>query len=399
METFTTKILKLDNQGRGIAYLNNKITFIPYALKDEEVEIKITKEHSKYIEAKLVKVIKPSLKRIKPLCPYYEECGGCSFQHLNYEDYLSLKKSLLEDVFRKNLDINLDIMVIKNPHPYNYRNKMSLKIINGCYGYYESQTNNLVKIDKCFIVDSAINDFLKAIPLINLKNGYITIRVNETKELLIIINSKDKLDFPKVLKNYNIRGIIQNDKLIYGNDYFIETVNNYKFRVNYNSFFQTNNYINNELLKLLNDNIPSGLKILDLFCGVGSLGLSLGAKAREVLGIEIVPEAVLNAKDNAKLNNLSNTDFICEDALKISLNNYKNFDLTIVDPPRSGLNKKTIDNLNSKYLIYISCDPITLVRDLKLLSAYHIVKIYMLDMFSYTSHVECFVKLEKRHCY
>jgi len=396
METFITKIIKLDNQGRGITYLNNKITFVPFTLKDEEVEIKIIKEHAKYIEAKSIKVISSSPQRTKPICPYYEECGGCSFQHLEYEDYLKIKKSLLVDILKKYLNLELDIITIKNPEPYNYRNKISLKVVNGHYGYYESQTNNLVNVKKCFIVDETINDFLKVIPLINLKNGYITIRVNREKELLIIITSQDKLDFSQVLNNYKIKGIIQNHKLIHGEDYFIETINDYQFKINYNSFFQTNNYINSELLKILADNIPNNLNILDLFCGVGSLGLSVAAKAKQVLGIEIIPEAILNAKENAKLNNLSNTNFMCEDALKVSPNKYKGIDLIIVDPPRSGLNTKIINNLNSQYLIYISCDPMTLVRDLKLLTNYHVTKVYMLDMFSYTSHVECFVKLERK---
>jgi 23S rRNA (uracil1939-C5)-methyltransferase len=393
-----TKIIKLDNQGRGITYLNNKIVFVPYTLINEEVEIEIIKEHANYMEGKLVKIITPSSKRIKPLCPYYEECGGCSFEHLNYNYYLETKKNLLANIFKKHLNLDLDIEVIKNHQPYNYRNKISLKVINGNYGYYESQTNNLIAIKECLIVDENVNNFLKVIPLINLKNGYITIRVNTQKELLVIIDTKDKLDFNKVRNDYNIKGIIVNDKLVYGQDYFIETINNYKFKINYNSFFQTNNYVNSELLKILDDNVPNNLNVLDLFCGVGSLGLSVANKSKTVTGIEIIPEAILNAKENAKLNSLGNTNFLCTDALKAPLNKYPSIDLTIVDPPRSGLNNKIIDSLNSQYLIYISCDPITLVRDLRLLTKYQIIKLYMLDMFSYTGHMETFVKLEKKHC-
>lgn len=396
MRTHITKIIKLDNQGRGITYLNNKIVFVPYTLIDEEVEIEIIKEYKNYIEGKLVKIITPSPKRVKPLCPYYEECGGCSLEHLNYNNYLETKKTLLTDIFKKHLNLDLDIEVIKNPQPYHYRNKMSLKVVSGNYGYYESQTNNLIAIKECLIVDESINNFLNAIPLINLKNGNITIRVNNKKELLIIINTKDKLNFTKIINNYNIKGIIVNDKLVYGEDYFIETINNYKFKVNYNSFFQTNNYINSELLRVLDDNIPNNLNILDLFCGVGSLGLSVANKSKAVTGIEIIPEAILNAKENAELNNLGNTKFVCTDALKASLNKYPGVDLTIVDPPRSGLNNKIVDSLDSQYLIYISCDPITLVRDLKLLTKYQITKLYMLDMFSYTNHIETFVKLIKK---
>ncbi len=385
---------KMDHQGRGIAKIQGKIVFIPYALIGEKVEIKIVKEYAKYMEAEILKIITPSSQRIEPKCPYYMDCGGCNLQHLDYQEYLNIKKDQIKDIFKRYLSLDIDPIIIGNSNPYNYRNKISLKIENGKIGFYQNRSNKLIEIKECLIVDKNINRILKGIKI---KNGNLVIRTNFNKELILIINSKDKIKFEELIKKYNIIGVIQNNKIIYGKDYLIEEINGFKFKINYNSFFQTNNYINGKLLEILNKSIPSNLNVLDLFCGVGSLGLSIANKSKTITGIEIIPEAILNTQDNAKLNNITNSSFICEDALKLNLRDYRDMDIIVVDPPRSGLNSNIIKSISSKYLIYISCDPMTLTRDLKeLLKKYNIENLYVLDMFSFTSHVECFIKLVKK---
>lgn len=397
MKKIVVTIEKLDHQGRGISHIDGKIVFIPFTLPTEKVEIEVVKEYPRYIEAKLVKITSSSLKRVVPKCAYYETCGGCDLQHMEYIDTIDYKKDKIINILSKYSNIDIIPEVITAENPYNYRNKISLKIIKGKYGFYENKSNKLIEIKRCEIVDETINKFLNDLDFLHIKNGIITIRVNSNKELLLSITSTDKLETYIIVKRHNIIGIIKNHEVVYGKDSFIEEINKNKYKVNYDSFFQTNNYINQELTRILNDNVADNLTVLDLFCGVGSLGLSVANKSKKVIGVEIIANAIKNAKENALLNNIKNTEFFCEDISKIDLTKYKDVDLVIADPPRLGLSVKMIEQINSKQLIYISCDPMTLARDLKDLSdKYKVEKVYILDMFPYTKHIECFVKLVKQ---
>ncbi len=397
MKKIIVIIEKLDHQGRGMASIDGKVVFVPFTLPDEKVEIEIVREYPRYIEAKVIKITKPSLNRVEPKCAYYETCGGCDLQHMEYKDTVNYKQEKIINIMSKYSGIAITPELVVDDSPYNYRNKISLKIIKGRCGFYENKSNKLIEIKRCEIVDETINNFLKDLDLLSMKNGIITIRVNTKKELLLSITSTDKLNISELVEKHHIVGIVKNHETIYGENYFIEELGKYKYKVSYDAFFQTNTFVNQKLIKLLEDNAPENLNILDLFCGVGSLGLSIANKAKKITGIEIVSSAIKNAKENALLNNIENAEFLCEDILNIDLEKYKDTDLIIVDPPRMGLSEKIIKQINSKYLIYISCDPMTLARDLKeLKSNYEIENFYILDMFPYTKHVECFVKLIKK---
>ena len=393
------KIERLDDLGRGIGYVDGIITFVPSTIPGDIVDAKITKQHKKYKEAEVVRYLKFSEQRIPAPCPFFADCGGCTLQPLPYEDTIKYKVTKVKNLFLKK-GVSINPQVITNPKPYNYRNKISLKIIDGQIGFYQVMSNNLVNITECLIRDKALNKCLKLLSSFNIKNGNIVIRCNQKGEILIIITSKDQLniasDFLK--KHLNLRGIIINNKLVYGADYFMEEINGIQYKVSYDAFFQVNPYVASQLFAIIKNNINPGDKVVDLYSGVGTLSLNAALVAERVFGIEIVENAVEDAQYNALINDISNVTFLLGDASKLPNLNI-NFNKLIVDPPRSGLSKElveTILDVKPQNIIYVSCDPATLVRDYKLLEeAYAIKKSYVLDMFSYTYHVETILILER----
>lgn len=394
-------IEKLDDLGRGIGYIDGKITFVPNTVPGDIVNINIIKEHKKYNEATIDNFIKYSEDRIKPPCPYFTKCGGCTLQNLSYENTINYKLNKVKNIFNKNrIDITPEI--ISNPNPYNYRNKISLKVVDTKIGFYLNNTHNIIEIDQCLIANPAINECINYIKNFNIINGNVIIRCNQNEEILIIIESQDNLtiDIELLKKKIKLVGIIINNKTFYGKNYLFERINNTLFKISYDSFFQVNPYIASELFQLISDNIKQYDKVLDLYCGVGTLSLNAASKALSVTGIEIVPNAILNALFNASLNDLSNVHFVLNDVSDAIAKIKLDFNKVIVDPPRAGLTKETIDillKINPTSIIYVSCDPQTLVRDYKLLSdTYEIEKSYILDMFSYTYHVETVLILKKR---
>ena len=393
-------IERLDDFGQGIGYIDGKIVFIKNTLPHETVDCKITKENKKYLEAECISVKNKSDKRINPKCKYYDKCGGCNLQILKYEDTVLYKKNKIKNIFIKN-KINIDdIEFIENKNNYNYRNKIELKISDGKIGFYESKSHNLVEIDECIITKSCINAVIKDLKKCNLNNAFVTIRANYNNEILLIIDSKDKFEYNNILKNNKIVGIILNNKLIYGENYFVEVIKDLYFKVSYDAFFQVNEYICSKLFEIIDENIDDNSTVLDLYCGVGTLSIVASQKSNKVYGIEIVENAILDAIKNAKLNKKDNLYFMCGDASLLISKIKDNIDTLIVDPPRSGLSKKVIDTiLDNKFkkIIYVSCDPQTLIRDLKLLNNdYKIKKVKVLDMFSYTYHCETICVLEKK---
>ena len=390
---YNIEILRLDDKARGIGYIDNKIVFIANTLPNEIVDIEIVKETSKYYEGKVINYVKVSNERIKSLCPFYSKCGGCSLLHTEYKNTISYKKDKVSNILKKFANINIDIEVVENKKNLGYRNKIELKIENGLWGYYNSNTHNFVNIDKCLLAKDSINKVIKSKDLINVCNGSITIRSNYNNEILLIINSKEEvsINIDKLKNEIKLVGIIVNDKVYYGEDFFIESFNNKLFKVNYNSFFQINEYVTNKMIDILNNNLTGNI-LLDLYCGLGFLGQVINNKFNKIYGIELNRNSIIDATYNAKLNNINNAYYLCGDTSKVIDKIKDNIDVMIIDPPRTGLVKNMVNdviNIKSKKLIYISCDPISLARDLNNLKEYYNVeKIYILDMFSYTYHVE-----------
>ena len=395
------KIERFDDLGRGIGYINNKVTFIDKVVPEDIVEVELTKEKKKYNEAKLIKIIKPSPLRIDAKCPYFSKCGGCQFQNITYENTIKYKKEKIVNIFSKH-KISIFPEVITNISSYNYRNKITLKVNNYKIGFYINKTHNLVEINKCLLANPAINKTIPLIKRFNICNGEVTIRCNQNAEILIVINSQDNLniDITYLKSKIKLVGIVVNNKTYYGENSLFERMNNLLFKISYDSFFQVNPFIASQLFQIIGDNIDSSDKVLDLYCGVGTLSLMAAKKAQKVLGIEVVPNAIINALFNARVNDLNNTQFVINDASTAISKIKPDFNKIIVDPPRSGLTKNIIDvllKIKPDAIIYVSCDPQTLVRDFTLLSSiYEIKKSYILDMFSYTYHIETILILTKK---
>lgn len=385
---------KFDDFGQGITFVDDVITFVPNTIPGDIVDIKIVKKKKKYNVGKVINYIKLSKDRIDYKCPYFNKCGGCVLQSISYDATINFKLNKVINLFNKyNLDIKPEI--VKNPSDYNYRNKIKLMVIDGKIGYFETNSHTLVEINECIIASKAINKVIPLLKKFNIINGNIVIRCNLNDEILIIIESNDKLniDIDVLKENIKLVGIVVNNKTIYGDNFLIECINDIYYKISYDSFFQINPYVARKLFNIVKENIDKTDIVLDLYCGVGTLSLNTALNANEVIGVEIVPNAVLNAIYNAKINKINNTKFILNDAQDAVGKINKKFDKIIIDPPRSGLTKKTIDTILTimpKKIIYVSCDPNTLIRDILLLKdKYSIEKSYILDMFSYSYHVEC----------
>ena len=394
--TTNIKIEKISYDGKGIGYIDGKVAFVSNALPNEIVNAKIIKENKNYYECESLEIIKKSEKRVKPACPYFSECGGCSYMHVTHEDEVEYKVNALKEILKRNAVIDAKVSTIISNNELGYRNKLSLKVENYEFGFYKEESHEFIKIDECLLASLAIRNIFKLKEYLKFKEGNILIRSNFNDEIIIKINSESSVDLniEKLKEHIKLVGIIINDKIIYGEDFFIEQVHNYFYKVNINSFFQINLNILDKVINLLREKEYN--TVADLYCGVGTLGMFVNKD--KLYGIEIVKEAVIDAIYNAKINKQDNK-YLLGSAEAINKINAK-IDTIIIDPPRAGLNKKTLDfliNYQSDNLIYMSCNPMTLAKNLKSLSTvYNIEKVFYLDMFPRTKHIECVSVLSRK---
>ncbi len=398
---YEVEIERLDDQGRGIAFVESKITFINMALPKERVVCKITKETSKYNVGEVIEYKKKSPLRVTEKCPYFSVCGGCQLEHLPYEETLAFKKAKVERILNKEHLSYPEIEVVKNESPYFYRNKLSLKIESGQIGFYEEESHRLIRVEKCLLARPCLNDTLEDLKKLAIQNGEVLLRCNTNNEVLIALKTKEKIAFDeKIFSNVKLVGFVLNEKCIFGTPYFYERMNHLLFKVSYDAFFQVNPFVASLLFQEVEDNIDKTTTVLDLYSGVGVLGLMASKKADKVISIEIIKNAVLNNIENGKLNHSLNIYPVLGDAKEVVSKLKEEFDTILVDPPRKGLDQNSLQLLlksNAKKIIYISCDPFTLARDLKeLQKVYEIKKLIIFDMFSYTYHVESLVVLSLR---
>ena len=370
-----------DNQnGCGFSKLDGKPIFIDNALKGDIVDIEIIKKTNKYYLGKIITFRKKTIRE-KVYCPYYEKCGGCNLLHVSLDNEINKKEEYLKKVFGRNIKINtLD--------RFNYRNKVVLHVIDNKLGFYKEGTNNLIEISKCLLLENKINN------VINIFNKYslnsikeITIRTFDDKILIKTIGKINNDLLKQLIKDKDIISIYQDELLIYGDKYLECSINNIKFLVNGNSFFQVNTYCMEKLYEKIKQYAGKDNKLLDLYCGVASIGIYLSNNFNNIIGVEINKDSYNCALENIKINNIINYKIILGDS---SLVNDK-FDVVIVDPPRSGLSKDVINNLldiKSKKIIYVSCNPSTLKRDVDLLKNYKIDEMEAFNMFPGTKHIE-----------
>jgi len=396
------KIEKLDHYGRGITKLDNKTIFVENALPDEIVEINIIKEKKKYSEANVSKYFQKANNRIEPNCPYYNSCGGCNIMHLSYKDQLKFKQNKIENIIKKYLNEQIKINnIVASDKIEFYRNKVTFQVREKI-GFYKEHTYDIINIDNCIISDKLINKSIKYLKNLNLKEINKIICRTGLDELMIIIETQNKnLDITPLKEIASSIYLKINNKYIhaYGNKNIYEKLENYKFKISPDSFFQVNIDTCSKLYNKVKEYVGSNKNVIDLYCGTGTIGIFI-SKNNNVIGIEINEYAIKDAEENKKINKIDNINFICGDSGKKLKQLKFNPNIIIVDPPRSGLNKETINNIlkfDSKEIIYISCDPMTFVRDLNILNKYYDIKeITPFDMFPNTYHIENIAYLVKK---
>lgn len=396
------KIINQNNEGMGIAKINGKITFIPFGLKDELVTCEVIKENKKYNEGKLIDIKKISDERQIPKCKYYFECGGCNLMHQKYSSQLIFKKNKVINNLRHIANINVDDINIIYDKEFNYRNHIILSVNKNNIGFYKSHSNTIVDIDECLISNEKINNALKDIrKFINkyMDNNIERISIKGYNELLINIESSN-FKLIDEFKNYvKCDSLYINDEFVSGLKEVTINLDKYKYKVSAQSFFQKNTDMTIKLYDYIKTLVNKDENILDLYCGSGGIGIYASENAKIIIGIEIIEDAVRNAKENARINNIKNITFK-SGKVEDNLDDIKDIDTVIVDPPRVGLNKKAIDDIlkiNPKKIIYVSCNSTTLARDLNYLKdMYELEEIRLFDLFPNTHHVECvcFLKLK-----
>lgn len=388
------KIDRLSHDLRGITKIDNKITFIPKTLPEEVVNIRITKQKKKFNEGCLTTIIEESKDRVKYICPYYDICDGCDTGHILYSKSIMYKKDMVVDIFKRycGMNVYMDI-VYDDDNIYNYRNKITLRVNDGKLALVGE---SLVNIDYCYLVNDNINRVIGILNGICL-DGIDEVIIRGTDEIMVIIKGNiDNDKLIQILKD-NVSSIFINGVKVFGNDYIMISVGNYRYAVYPDSFFQVNSKMISRLYDKVLEFAGRGDKLLDLYCGAGTIGIYLANNFNSVRGIEQNESAIKGANLNKGINDIKNISFVCEKASDI---NEIVEDVVVVDPPRSGLDSTTIKRiLDSRIerLIYVSCNPITLARDINILKdKYNLVSMSLFDMFPNTSHAECVCLLEKR---
>lgn len=405
------EINRLDHQGRGIGVIAGKTTFIPDALPGEVVEVVIKSNKKKYMIGEVLKILKSSDMRIKPVCPYFNRCGGCDLMHLSYRDQMIYKEDKVKDILRKFVGISSDVVkpIIGCDESLHYRNKVTFQVDHKI-GFYEKKSREIVSVDCCMIAQPKINHILAKLKMLPMSHiNQIVIRTDtQLDETMVVIKTTGKIKdqlFVKALKE-DVTSIVKLDQakltVLHGLKQIKMKLGDYTFWLSPTSFFQVNSKQCEQLYEQVWQyaNITQQDIVLDLYCGTGTIGIYLSKFAKHVYGIEINQAAIACANENKKLNAISNITFQAGDVGRVIKQLKIQPDVVIVDPPRAGLDVATKGQLlkcQPRTIVYVSCDPVTLARDLKELSLrYNIQAITPVDMFPQTYHVECVCVLERR---
>ena len=444
-------IISQGYEGEGIAKIDNKYPiFIEGALKGEKVKVRIVKVNKNFAYGKLMEVLEASEERVNPPCAIYKRCGGCKLQHASYKAQLDFKWDRVKDCVSK--IGKLDPSIVKYPlgmeEPWRYRNKVQLPIglINGevKIGFFAPRSHDIIDMESCLIQDEIGDKVVKLtrewiekfnirpynvdgeydekgiVRHIMIRRGFTT---NEV--MVVLVTNGEKLPHKEefvdlMVKNIpGIKSIIQNinskktnvilgleSKTLWGEDTISDYIGDFRFNISPLSFFQVNP-IQTEVLygkALEYANLTGNEEVFDAYCGTGTITLFLSQRAKKVYGVEIIPQAIDNAWINAKENKVENVEFFVgesEVVIPDLINKGVMADVVVVDPPRKGCDKKLLDsitNIDAKKIVYVSCDPSTLGRDLQVLeeNGYKTLEVQPVDMFPNTSHVENVAKLIKK---
>ena len=434
---------RLDGQMNCVTHVDGIAVFVPGLLPDETADIRIVKSDKRYAFGRVEKLITESPDRRTPLCPCYARCGGCTGMHMSYELTLQAKRQAVQDVLKRIGGIDIEVpMPLGMKEPYHYRNKTAMPVAmkDGlpCSGYYRPRSHDLTPVNSCLLsmppADRIVHTVLEwmrtcHIPAYDENSGtgvirHIITRTNRKGQSMVTI-AATKLSFPhmtelcsalkavsgvaSVCLTVNDRG----DNVILGETYKVlageprleDTLCGLRFQLSPLSFFQVNP-IQTEILyntALRFASLKPADRVADIYCGAGTISLLAAQHAGHVTGIEIVPQAIEDARENAHRNGIQNADFICgaaEAVLPELVRKGLNPDVILLDPPRKGADQAVLDAVITaapSRIVYVSCDPATLARDLRFLtsSTYRLERIQPVDMFCWTGHVETVVLMSR----
>ncbi|HWP97934.1 MAG TPA: 23S rRNA (uracil(1939)-C(5))-methyltransferase RlmD [Syntrophomonadaceae bacterium] len=411
----------IGHDGQGVARIQGLAVFVPGALPGEEVEIQMVEKKRNWARARLVKLLDPSPSRVAPPCPYYTRCGGCSYQHANYALQLTLKKQVVSETLRRIGRVDTEVHdVMGMDTPWRYRNKAtwhgSQRRGELQMGYFQQSSHTLLPVEDCLLISEsmqAVSLFAFAQLRLLKRKEKLELTVRESsfdKRLMLLLSGVSRREAQYVKDDLQDQADsvywVDHEKevLLAGNLVLEERLDNQAFRISPRAFFQVNHQQASKLIKIVHDflDLQGGESILDAYCGIGSLALGFAKKARRVVGIEAFPGAVEDARNNAAINGLDNCRFLCGLCEEILPGLEEKFDAVILDPPRSGCRPEVIHavaRMNPSKLVYVSCEPSTLARDLSHFkeAGYHAVQVQPIDMFPQTRHIETVVRLERKH--
>ncbi|MBQ7890106.1 MAG: 23S rRNA (uracil(1939)-C(5))-methyltransferase RlmD [Erysipelotrichaceae bacterium] len=425
------------NEGLGIVKVNQFPVFVKNILVGEEAIIQLTKVTTHLAYGRVVERLSNSAERVEPECTSYRLCGGCHLQHMSYPHQLQFKTNRVKNCFERIAHLNVHVEdCLGMTVPWKYRNKVQIPVQNdngrAVLGFYRSHSHDIVEYQECLVqsdLQNQITEYLR-----NELNGKASLQLlrhvlikhalcsNEAMAVLIV--KKDHPDFMKIARslvevfseiktvvlNFNDRNdnVILGDreKVLVGTGMIRENLKDLSFGISSKSFYQINPYQTEVLYSKALEfaQLTGQEEVVDVYCGTGTIGLFASRSAKHVTGIEIVKEAVEDAKRNAEYNHITNADFICSDAgaaTETLLKQGIHPDVVIVDPPRKGLDQKTIESctgMNPDRIVYVSCDPATCARDCAIFETlnYHVEKVQPVDMFPHTHHVETVVLLQRK---
>jgi len=440
-DELTVKIERLGANGEGIATHDGAVIFVPFALVGEECLIHIVSVKKSYYFAKLVKVISPSPERINAPCPYFSKCGGCDIQHMVYQKQLELKQNIVKNELKKFANLDIEVLgVVESANQFRYRNKFAFPVQADAFGkikigMFRRHSHDVIEIDDCLLQSENTKKIIKIfkdymtenkISAHNEESGkgivkHIVVRENENSFILTVVVSDEKFNnfeplIKKLKTEFSSFGIYKNinkfnnnvifgerDEHIFGlkelecNEFQI------KYFVNNRSFLQVNNDVKNKIYSKIIELVGNEKNVIDAYSGAGLLSSIIASSGANVYGIEIIKEATQNAENLKRINNLNNLTNINGDCVKELPKLAKQFkgDFSIVvDPPRKGLDEKVVNSIlnnSPSKIIYLSCNPTTLARDIRLLSEKYMLNfIQPYDMFPQTANVETLVCLSLR---
>ena len=440
-------------EGKSLLKIEGKVIFISGAIPGDIVNIQLVKSKKDWAEGRVIEIIKPAEERLTPFCKHFGTCGGCKWQMLPYEKQLQFKQQEAEQNLKRIGKTNIPALlpIIGSSKTTQYRNKLEFTFSNKRYltneeiGKEDNQQQNalgyhaprlfdkIIDIETCYLLDDVNNTIRNSVRDIAIKNNWdfydarlhtgwlrnIIIRFTTTGELMvnICLNYEDSEKRIELL-DYLLQKVPSITTLLYtinpkwndtiydltpqvyfGKGFVIEKLQNLQFIISPKSFFQTNTEQAVQLYSITKDfaGLTGNEIVYDLYCGTGSIGIFVSDKAKKIIGVEVIEDAIEDAKKNAALNNIQHAEFFAGDVIKICndefFNKHGKPDVVITDPPRAGMHEKLINKLlemQAPKIVYVSCNTATQARDIALLSEkYEVLKVQPVDMFPHTHHIEC----------